>query len=141
VEISIAPGQLLFVTTVLKCMTRITLIVLTEIQLKGRIEMAKWRKDESMSHAIGREGAGIAKGVGKELLSFATLGLYKPSRRASMITIRYPDGKGENTTLICEPVWDVTVPSKLDSIAAGGVDQRIEAYESRYLRQQMNWLV
>jgi hypothetical protein len=68
-------------------MTRITLIVLTEIQLKGRIEMAKWRKGESMSHAISREGAGIAKGVGKELLSIATLGFYKPSR-ASMITIR-----------------------------------------------------
>jgi hypothetical protein len=61
--------------------------------MKGRIEMAKWRKGESMAHAIGREGGGIAKGVGKELLSIATLGFYKPSRRASMITIRYPDGK------------------------------------------------
>jgi hypothetical protein len=55
--------------------------------------MARWRKGESMYHAIGREGAGIAKGVGKELLSIATLGLYKPRRQGSTITIRYPDGK------------------------------------------------
>ncbi len=43
--------------------------------------MAKWRKNESMARALAREGRGIAKGFGKELLSIATLGLYKPSRR------------------------------------------------------------
>jgi hypothetical protein len=40
--------------------------------------MAKWRKNESMSKAVAREGRGIAKGVVKELLSIATLGFYKP---------------------------------------------------------------
>lgn len=43
--------------------------------------MAKWRKRESLARALGREGASIAKGVGKELLSIATLGLYKPRKR------------------------------------------------------------
>jgi hypothetical protein len=42
--------------------------------------MAKWRKHESMSKAVAREGRGIAKGVVKELLSIATLGLHKPRR-------------------------------------------------------------
>lgn len=42
--------------------------------------MAKWRKNESLGRALGREGKGIAKGVAKELLSIATLGLYRPSR-------------------------------------------------------------
>ena len=43
--------------------------------------MARWRKNESLSRALAREGRSIAKGVGKELLSLATLGLYKPKRR------------------------------------------------------------
>jgi len=43
--------------------------------------MAKWRKNESLSRALRREGAGIAKGVGKGLLSIATLGFYKPRRK------------------------------------------------------------
>jgi hypothetical protein len=42
--------------------------------------MAKWRKNESMSKAVAREGRGIAKGVVKELLSIATLGFHKPRR-------------------------------------------------------------
>ena len=42
--------------------------------------MAKWRKKESLGHALAREGRSIAKGVGKELLSIATLGLYKPKK-------------------------------------------------------------
>ena len=40
--------------------------------------MAKWRKHESMSKAVAREGRGITKGVVKKLLSIATLGLCKP---------------------------------------------------------------
>ena len=43
--------------------------------------MAKWRKRESLGRAVAREGGSIAKGVGRELLSLATLGLYKPPRR------------------------------------------------------------
>jgi len=43
--------------------------------------MAKWRKNESMKKALAREGKTIAKGVGKELLSIMTLGLYKPPHR------------------------------------------------------------
>ena len=43
--------------------------------------MAKWRRNESFGKALGREGRGIAKGVVKELLSIATLGLYKPKKR------------------------------------------------------------
>jgi hypothetical protein len=42
--------------------------------------MAKWGKKESLGHALSREGRGIAKGVAKELLSIATLGLYKPNK-------------------------------------------------------------
>jgi hypothetical protein len=45
--------------------------------------MAKWRKKESLGRALAREGKSIAKGVAKELLSIATLGLYKPKRRSS----------------------------------------------------------
>jgi hypothetical protein len=70
-----------------------TWIPLTEIQLKGRIEMATWRKNESLGKALGREGGGIAKRVASELLSIGTLGLYKPRRQGSTITIRHPDGK------------------------------------------------
>jgi hypothetical protein len=55
--------------------------------------MAKWRKNETLTHALAREGGSIAKGVGKELLSIATLGLYRPKRSAHEITIKYPDGK------------------------------------------------
>jgi hypothetical protein len=43
--------------------------------------MAKWRKNESLRRALAREGKGIAKGVAKELLSIATLGLYRPRKR------------------------------------------------------------
>jgi len=43
--------------------------------------MAKWGKKESLGRALTREGKSIAKGVGRELLSLATLGLYKPPRR------------------------------------------------------------
>ena len=42
--------------------------------------MAKWRKRESLGRALAREGGSIAKGVGKELLSIATLGLFSPRR-------------------------------------------------------------
>ena len=43
--------------------------------------MAKWRKRESLGHALAREGKSIAKGVGRELLSIATLGLYMPRKK------------------------------------------------------------
>jgi hypothetical protein len=52
--------------------------------------MARWRKRESLPRALGRESSRIAKGVGKELLSIATLGLFLPSRR----TFRYPKPNG-----------------------------------------------
>jgi hypothetical protein len=42
--------------------------------------MAKWRKRESLGRALAREGGSIAKGVGKELFSIATLGLFSPKR-------------------------------------------------------------
>ena len=42
--------------------------------------MAKWRKKEPLGHALAREGRSIAKGVGRELLSIATLGLFKPKK-------------------------------------------------------------
>jgi hypothetical protein len=42
--------------------------------------MAKWRKRETLGKALAREGKGIAKAVGKELLSIATLGLYNPKK-------------------------------------------------------------
>ena len=47
--------------------------------------MATWRKRESLSRALAREGRGIAKSVAKEILSIATLGLYKPRRRWSKV--------------------------------------------------------
>ena len=40
--------------------------------------MATWRKNESLGKVVVLEEKGIAKGVGKGLLSIATLGLYKP---------------------------------------------------------------
>ena len=43
--------------------------------------MATWRRKESLSRALGREGKGIAKGVVKGLLSIATLGIYRPRKR------------------------------------------------------------
>ena len=43
--------------------------------------MAKWRKRQSLGRALAREGRGIVKAVGKELLSIATLGLFNPRRR------------------------------------------------------------
>jgi hypothetical protein len=55
--------------------------------------MAKWRRNESLGRALGREGGGIAKGVGKELLSIASLGFYRPRRSAHEITIKYPTAK------------------------------------------------
>jgi hypothetical protein len=42
--------------------------------------MAKWRKRETLGKALAREGKNIAKGVAKELLSIATLGLYRPKK-------------------------------------------------------------
>jgi hypothetical protein len=42
--------------------------------------MAKWRKKESLGHALAREGRSIVKGVGTELLSIATLGLFRPKK-------------------------------------------------------------
>ncbi len=55
--------------------------------------MARWKKNESLSRAMAREGAGIAKGVGKELLSIATLGFYKPKKSAHEVIVKYPSGK------------------------------------------------
>ena len=55
--------------------------------------MARWRKNESMGKAIAREGGGIAKSVGKELLSIATLGFYSPRPKVSQVTIKYANGK------------------------------------------------
>jgi hypothetical protein len=43
--------------------------------------MAKWRKNDSLKKALAREGKSIVRGVGKELLSIATLGFYNPKRR------------------------------------------------------------
>lgn len=42
--------------------------------------MAKWRKRESLGHAMAREGKGIAKGVFKGLCTIATMGLYRGGR-------------------------------------------------------------
>jgi hypothetical protein len=53
-----------------------------------RTEMAKWRKKESLGKALAREGGSIAKGVGKELLSIATLELYRPSKRGARSNAR-----------------------------------------------------
>ena len=51
--------------------------------------MARWRKRESLGKALGREGKSIAKGVVKELLSLATLGLFRPKKEYRM----YPKRK------------------------------------------------
>ena len=42
--------------------------------------MARWKKRETLGKALAREGKGIAKEVAKELLSIATLGLYRPTK-------------------------------------------------------------
>ena len=42
--------------------------------------MAQWRKNESLRRALAREGRSVAKGVGRELLSIATLGFYRRSK-------------------------------------------------------------
>jgi hypothetical protein len=42
--------------------------------------MAKWRKRETLGKALAREGKSVAKGVARELLSIATLGLYSPKK-------------------------------------------------------------
>ena len=57
--------------------------------------MARWYKDESMTRAMAREGGEILQSVGKELMSLATLGFYRPvrRRRGRVIEIRYPNGK------------------------------------------------
>ena len=50
--------------------------------------MVKWRKNDSMGKAIAREGKSILRGVGRELLSLATLGLVKPRR--ARLNLPYP---------------------------------------------------
>ena len=55
--------------------------------------MAKWRKKESFGRALGREAGSIAKGVGKGLLSIATLGLFKPNRSGTSGNFRYQKNK------------------------------------------------
>lgn len=57
--------------------------------------MARWYKDESMTRAVARESGEILESAGKELLSIATLGFYRPARtrRGRVIEIRYPNGK------------------------------------------------
>jgi len=55
--------------------------------------MARWRKRDSMQRALGREAGSISKEVGKELLSIATLGLFRPNRRGGG-TFRSPKSKG-----------------------------------------------
>src|SRR5882672_53482 len=61
-----------------------------------RTMMARWYKDESMGKAIAREGGEILSSAGKDLLSIATLGFYRPGRsrpEGRIIEIRYPSGK------------------------------------------------
>jgi hypothetical protein len=43
--------------------------------------MAKWEKRGALRRAFVWEGKGIAMGVAKELLSIATLGLFRPTKR------------------------------------------------------------
>ena len=50
--------------------------------------MARWRKNESIGKAMAREGKGIIKGVARELLSLATLGLARP--RKARLNLPYP---------------------------------------------------
>lgn len=47
--------------------------------------MTRWRRHESLSRAFAREGKGVAKGVAKELLSIATLGLYRQPKRGRKV--------------------------------------------------------
>jgi hypothetical protein len=54
-------------------------------QQRTRILMAEWRKHESLSRALAREGKVVAKGVAKELLSIAALGLYRPVKRGRKV--------------------------------------------------------
>jgi hypothetical protein len=42
--------------------------------------MAKWKTRGALRRAFAREGKGIARGVAKELLCIATLGLYRPTK-------------------------------------------------------------
>ena len=42
--------------------------------------MAKWKRKGPLRRALVREGKGIARGVAKELLCIATLGLYRPGK-------------------------------------------------------------
>lgn len=58
---------------------------------KGRIQMAKWRKNESMAKAIAREGKSIITGAARELLSIFTLGLARP--RKARFNLPYPKRK------------------------------------------------
>jgi hypothetical protein len=48
---------------------------------KEDCKMAKWKKRGPLRRAFVREGKGIARGVAKELLCIATLGLYRPTKR------------------------------------------------------------
>ena len=66
--------------------------------------MAKWRKNESMGHALGRESRGIAKGVVKGLLSIATLGLYKPKKYLSAGQPQRTEVVGNNRMLPANPM-------------------------------------
>lgn len=50
--------------------------------------MARWRKNESVGKVIVREGKSIVKGVARELLSLATLGLARP--RKARLRLPYP---------------------------------------------------
>jgi hypothetical protein len=52
-------------------------------QQRRRILMARWRKNESLSRVLAREGRGIAKGVAKELLSIATFGALQTTEARS----------------------------------------------------------
>jgi len=56
--------------------------------------MAKWKKNESLARAVGREAGSIVNGVAKELLSIATLGLLRPARGQQKFKFRYPKFKG-----------------------------------------------
>ena len=49
--------------------------------LERKTDMDRWTKNETLSRALASEGCGIAKGIGKELLSIAPLGLCKPRKR------------------------------------------------------------
>jgi hypothetical protein len=53
--------------------------------------MARWRKNESLSRALAREGRGIAKGVGKGLLSI---------RQAQTVQTEAAVGQGREETAI-----------------------------------------